>query len=86
MERREIWFRNIVRWAPFFFIPIHWKGWLLLVVGPFSLIAAIRFLETRDPGVSTVLFVVGWVTFLFLICSHTEWPWDRDYSGAEEQE
>lgn len=70
---REIWFRNLFRWAPWSVIPIHWKGWGLIIAGPITLLAEASLLFPLAPAVGAGLFLAGIIAYLLLVYSHTTW-------------
>jgi hypothetical protein len=72
MANREIWFRNLFRFAPWSVIPVHWKGWALIIAGPLALVVIGNVLGSRTEIVATLL-VVGVLGLLIAIYMHTSW-------------
>lgn len=72
VPRREIWFRNFVKWAPWTVVPVHWKGWLVLIGGPVLLVVAGN-VQANEPMIELPLFLVGAFVIVILIYSHTAW-------------
>ena len=77
MAKREIWFRNLFRLAPWSVFPIHWKGWALLILGPLLLILGGNMLMLYNrPAIAGAIVLVGMPAFLIAVYAHTSW--DRD--------
>jgi hypothetical protein len=70
--RREVWFRNLFRFAPRSVIPVHWKGWLLIILGPVALVTVGNVLS-GEPMLAASLFIAGFVAVMVAIYSHTTW-------------
>jgi hypothetical protein len=75
MATREIWFRNLFRFAPWSVFPVHWKGWALLILGPLVLVVGGLALADR-PEIATVIGVSGALALFIAIYTHT--TWDRN--------
>ncbi len=75
-KQREIWFRNMIRWAPWSVHPIHWKGFALIILGPIILIGVwnVLFMWRIIPlEISGLLFIVGIIAFVVAVYRHTSW-------------
>ncbi len=75
-KQRETWFRNMFKWAPWSVYPIHWKGFVLLFMGPAILAGSVNaFLIWRVVPVEIALMVltVGFIAFMIAVYRHTSW-------------
>jgi hypothetical protein len=72
MAKREVWFRNLFRFAPWSIIPIHWKGWATLILGPLFLVIVGNALADR-PTVLMFLIPGGVLALFVAVYTHTTW-------------
>jgi hypothetical protein len=74
MAQRETWFRNLFRFAPWSVLPIHWKGWALLILGPLLLVLGGNMLMLADrPGIAAVIVLAGVPALFIAVYTHTSW-------------
>jgi len=76
MRRRDVWFRKLI-WS---YVPIHWKGWLTVVLA-FALTPIAAALGTAvswagypglKEGAAFAAMVVGFVILLVTMMLHAE--------------
>jgi hypothetical protein len=74
MAQREIWFRSLFRFAPWSVIPVHWKGWAILILGPLLLILGANVPIIADySGFLLVALPVEVIALFIVVYTHTSW-------------
>lgn len=69
---QDYWFRPFWRYTPWSVYPIHWKGWILQILGPVFLVLFGNFAPVPSE-ITFAVIVIGVPALMIAVYTHTDY-------------